>query len=226
MMRRVVLSLRSASVAALALVPFFAGCTTARRTTGVIVDHHVGMVRDAADVMSGAAEEREKRFGELLDKLNQDRESLKSETEVGALARHLRQHVEIQDEVIAALMARSHKGHHNCCRARQANERDEESGAPEATGDISSMVWKASTAQDHERIVAYYRQEKDKLLARAAKHLELAKGYRSLAPRIDASDQAKHCEKLVRSLQDAAKEYDALAAFHEEAAAKLRQSSR
>lgn len=87
------------------------GCTTTRRATELVVDHHVGMVRGAFDIVSGAAEEREQRLASLREQMEANRAALDVEQDQGRAVQLLKEHVALQDEMIAELLHGS-GGHH------------------------------------------------------------------------------------------------------------------
>jgi len=196
------------------------------------------MVRGAADILSGTAEEREKRLSELLAKRDGGRERLEAESDPGRLAELLREHVAIQDDIIAELMASGHQRHHGGCPHHQA---EKDSGCPHhragaghyeapkdaggekkgGTSDISALVRKASTAADHRKIADYYLEEAKKLRLRAAQHGALAERYRALAPAMDAREEARYCEELMGSLTESARLFDELALWHQKLATRL-----
>lgn len=219
----------------------FGGCATARRTTDLVVEHHVGMVRGAADIISGAGEEREKRLSKLLEERDKSREHLQAESDPARLAELLREHVRVQDLIIAELMAGGHAlqhrdcphhetgyrgcphheagGGHNCPHHEAGwHARGPEEG--EVTSDISALVWKASSAADHHKIANYYLREAKELRLRAAQHRALAERYLGLAPTIDAREQAGHCDELAASFAESAKRFEELASYHRKIAAR------
>ncbi len=209
-----------------ALASALPGCATAGRTTDLVVEHHVGMVRGAVDIISGAAQQREKRLSELLDERDKSRERLQAESDPARLAERLREHVAIQDEIITELMAGGHGGHHGTCphhkEGHHHGEAAREAQPPKeaVTSDISALVWKASSAADHRKIADYYLREAKELRLRAAQHRALADRYRGLAETIDATEQAEHCEDLAASFAESAKRFDELAAYHRKIAAR------
>lgn len=97
-------------VSALSLAAVLGACTTTKRAAQIVVDHHVGMVRGAYDVVSGKAEEREQRRATLEADLEQSRTALALEPDPVRRLELLEQHVALQDELIAEL-GQSH-GHH------------------------------------------------------------------------------------------------------------------
>lgn len=87
------------------------GCTTARRAGKLVVDHHVGMARGAVEVLTGEAEERERKIAGLQAELASSRERLQGEQDPEQLVESLRRHVLLQDELLGLLL-RSHHEHH------------------------------------------------------------------------------------------------------------------
>jgi hypothetical protein len=82
----------------------FAACTTTERAARLVIDHHVGMAQGAMDIMSGKAEEREQRVEKLQADLDSNRVALNAEQDQGRLVELLKQHVVLQDALVAELM--------------------------------------------------------------------------------------------------------------------------
>ncbi len=89
------------------------GCTTTKRTAQLVVDHHVGMVRGAVDIVTGEAEAREKRLAQLRTKLEESRAALSAEQDPQRSLELLKQHIVLQDALIAELLHA--QGHHHGC---------------------------------------------------------------------------------------------------------------
>ena len=87
------------------------GCTTTKRDVDLVVDHHVGMARGAIDIMSGEAEAREQRVAKLRADLEASQTALAAEQDQGRLIELLKQHVALQDALIADLL-QGHGHHH------------------------------------------------------------------------------------------------------------------
>lgn len=86
------------------LVPvWLAGCATTERAVRLVVDHHVGMARGAMDVLSGEAEAREQRVARLQADLSANRTALAAEQDQNRVLELLKQHVSLQDALIAEL---------------------------------------------------------------------------------------------------------------------------
>lgn len=95
----------------LALVLALGACTTTKRTAQLVIDHHVGMARGAWDIVSGKAEEREQRMAKLQVDLEQSRTALATETDPSSQLELLKQHVVLQDALIAELLQQGHAHH-------------------------------------------------------------------------------------------------------------------
>jgi hypothetical protein len=86
------------------LIPvWLAGCATTERAVRLVVDHHVGMARGAMDVLSGEAEAREQRIAKLQVALSATRTALAAEQDQNRMLELLKQHVSLQDALIAEL---------------------------------------------------------------------------------------------------------------------------
>ncbi len=94
----------------LAVLAALSSCTTARRAAGLVIDHHVGMARQAVEVVSGKAEEREKRIAALRSQLEASRAAIASEEDPQRLIARLKEHVVLQDALLAELSG-GHHGH-------------------------------------------------------------------------------------------------------------------
>jgi hypothetical protein len=86
-------------------------------------------------------------------------------------------------------------------------------------------VEKASTPADHEALAAQYDQEATEDREEAAKHRAMADTYGSGVTYGKVAHSGKgamklHCQRLAEHYEAAAKEADALAAFHRELAGK------
>lgn len=91
----------------------WSGCTTTERAARMVVDHHIGMVQGAVDIMNGEAEAREQRVAKLQADLERSRAALTAEQDQTQLVELLRQHLVLQDALVAELMQGhgAHGGH-------------------------------------------------------------------------------------------------------------------
>ena len=91
--------------------------------------------------------------------------------------------------------------------------------------EVTQLLQKASTPQDHARLASHYEAKAKKFEAEAAEHADMAKMYRarptaSESKRPMAPDTAAHCDFIAESLGKAAKEAHLLATAHERVAVK------
>lgn len=93
-------------------------CTTTKRVSQLVIDHHVGMVRGAVDVVTGKAEERAERIAKLRADLEASRAALAAEEDPARVLDLLKAHVQIQDALLAELL-HGHRGmgHHHTSAA-------------------------------------------------------------------------------------------------------------
>lgn len=96
----------------IALAVALGACTTTKRAAQLVVDHHVGMARGALDIVSGKAEEREQRVAKLRADLDASGSALAAEQEQARLVELLKQHVALQDALVAELL-QAHGHHHD-----------------------------------------------------------------------------------------------------------------
>ena len=86
--------------------------------------------------------------------------------------------------------------------------------------ELKAAITNAKTAQDHQRIAAYYQKEGDRMLAEAKEHDELAvlygKSPNPLAIRVGKN--AEHCKYFAEAARKAAQESQEMAKFHQEMA--------
>ena len=86
--------------------------------------------------------------------------------------------------------------------------------------ELKAAITTAKTAQDHQRIAAYYQKETDRMLAEAKEHDDLAvlygKSPNPLAIRVGKS--AEHCKYFAEAARKAAQESQEMAKFHQEMA--------
>ncbi len=112
---------------ALLAVPMaLSGCTTAKRAAHLVVDHHVGMAQGAADIMSGEAEAREQRLAKLRADLEASQSALALEQDQGRLVELLKQHVALQDALVAEILP-VHGGHGHQCGGHQQGHAESQS---------------------------------------------------------------------------------------------------
>jgi len=116
-------------VGAVLLLAGAAGCTTARRASYLVVDHHLGMVHGAMDIMSGEAEARDERIGKLRSDLEASRAALATEQDQDRAIELLSQHVALQDALLAEMLG-SH-GQHGCGGHKRGEHAESEQGEPE-----------------------------------------------------------------------------------------------
>ncbi len=85
--------------------------------------------------------------------------------------------------------------------------------------DMEKMISTAKTAADHEAIAAQYDREAAAARAEAAGHRRMAESYKKVGGAVIAKLHLDaHCEKLAKSYDEAAMEYDALAKAEREMA--------
>lgn len=121
------------SIAVMAPVVFaatFAACATTQRAAQLVVDHHVGMVRGAYDVLTGEAEGREQRRAQLQAELDASLNALATAEDQGQIVDLLRGHVVLQDKLIEELLQQGHGSHHG--GHQQAQVEQNEDGTPSA----------------------------------------------------------------------------------------------
>jgi hypothetical protein len=87
--------------------------------------------------------------------------------------------------------------------------------------ELTALLEKATTPQDHARLAGHYEAKAKKYEAEAAEHADMAKMYRarptaSESKRPMAPDTAAHCDYIAESLSKAAKEAHLLATSHEQ----------
>ena len=99
-------------VSALVFSLVLGACTTTRRAARLVVDHHVGMARGAMDILSGAAEAREQRVTKLSEELEASRQAIAEEQDQERLVNLLRQHLTLQDALLAELLPAQHHHQH------------------------------------------------------------------------------------------------------------------
>lgn len=90
---------------------------------------------------------------------------------------------------------------------------------------LQTLIEKASTPADHNKLAHYYSLQADKFEAEAKEHADMAKMYRARPGISDmkrpmSPDTAGHCETLAENLHKAATEARALSAAHAEMAKK------
>ena len=85
---------------------------------------------------------------------------------------------------------------------------------------VKALITSAKTADDHQKLAAYYRGEADRLEAEAKDHDELAAAYRSQQDAMGikhpmSGKTASHCDYFAKSVRQAAKAARQLASEHE-----------
>lgn len=91
--------------------------------------------------------------------------------------------------------------------------------------DMKALVAAAKTPEDHRKLAAHYREEAARLKAEAKDHAEMAVLYaKNPDPRAAKNPYAyktqAHCSYVSKRYEEAARRTEALAAVHEEMAAK------
>lgn len=88
--------------------------------------------------------------------------------------------------------------------------------------DVPAAVASAKTAEDHQRLAAYFENKAKRYTTEAAEHASLARGYeRGFGGRADkGASAAAHCRGLEREFQAAAADARALAQLHREFAVR------
>ena len=115
--------------ATLAVVATLGACTTTKRAAQLVIDHHVGMVRGGWDIVSGKAEEREQRMAKLQADIAQSQTELASESDPTRQLELLKQHVALQDALIAELLEQGHS-HHGGGHQQAKTENGDEQPTP------------------------------------------------------------------------------------------------
>ena len=87
--------------------------------------------------------------------------------------------------------------------------------------EMHDLAAKASTAADHRAIEEYFESIEKEYNAAADEHATMAQAYRA-APNRRGGDPAAHCDRLVRSSREAAKEAGEAAREHRRAAEAAR----
>ena len=112
-------------IVAVTTVLALGGCTTTKRAAQLVIDHHVGMAQGAIDIMTGKAEEREQRVASLRRELGDNATALAAESDQSRQLELLKQHVVLQDALIAELM-QGHGGHGGGHQQASAESKDEQ----------------------------------------------------------------------------------------------------
>ena len=105
------------------------GCATSKRAAQLVVDHHLGMARGALDIINGEAEAREQRVAKLRAEIDANGAALAAEQDRDRLVDLLRQHVALQDALVAELL-QGH-GHHGSHQQAQADTSTEQTTSHE-----------------------------------------------------------------------------------------------
>lgn len=99
------------------------GCATSQRAAQLVVDHHIGMARGALDIINGEAEAREQRVARLRAEIDANRTELAAEQDRDRLVDLLKQHVTLQDALVAELLQGiGHHGGHQQAQADTSTE--------------------------------------------------------------------------------------------------------
>jgi hypothetical protein len=84
--------------------------------------------------------------------------------------------------------------------------------------EITQRIEAARTPADHQSLATYYTQEAAKARDKVLEHRRMGASYKTMASVSRDSGMYNHCNSLVKSSEDMAKEYDALAASHRQLA--------
>src|SRR5579863_2245245 len=90
--------------------------------------------------------------------------------------------------------------------------------------DVHHLIKAAKTAEDHQKLATYYRQEAKRFEEDRAEHLQMAKDYAEnpMSHRFTKwPDPAMHCRELIALYGQQAKEATALAEYHEGMASEV-----
>jgi type III secretory pathway component EscR len=80
---------------------------------------------------------------------------------------------------------------------------------------VAELTATAKTAADHEALAAYYQEEAKEASAEAKFHENMLRRWSGPAPGKQSFNAMKpHCERLIKSYQEAAESYEALAKLH------------
>jgi len=104
-------------------------CATSKRAAQLVVDHHVGMARSALDIISGEAEMREQRVARLRAEIDANSTALAAEQDRDRLVDLLKQHVALQDALLAELLQGN--GHHGGHQQAQVDTSTEQTNPHE-----------------------------------------------------------------------------------------------
>lgn len=96
--------------------------------------------------------------------------------------------------------------------------------------DIPNAIENAETPADHEALATYFDGEAKAAREMAERHRRMGERYRNLRKPAGLKGvraplertMPRHCEKLVASYEAAAKDYEAMAAAHREAASEIK----
>jgi hypothetical protein len=87
------------------------------------------------------------------------------------------------------------------------------------THDMDTMIQSATTKADHEALATHYEQEAQALQAKAADHRRMAQAYfKSGGYAVTKTNLTQHCDALVTTYQEAARENLELAKQHRQLA--------
>lgn len=97
--------------------------------------------------------------------------------------------------------------------------------APLSHREVKKLIETATTRSDHLRIAAYYQTEARKLHIEAAEHADLESAYANgsrYSPKQYPSAY-DHCKGFAQSMEQAAKDADALSTAHKDIAGQMKQ---
>lgn len=83
---------------------------------------------------------------------------------------------------------------------------------------IEQLITEAKTPADHEAIAKYYDQEAQAAHKKHQEHLQLKSSYGKTPHLASKTGLPQHCEQIATSYDKIAKEYEALAKVHRDAA--------
>lgn len=79
---------------------------------------------------------------------------------------------------------------------------------------VSTSIANAKTAADHEAIAQYFEGQAARARKDAEAHREMLKAYERFGTGKEQMNHASHCKDAIRSFENLAKDYDALAKEH------------
>lgn len=93
----------------------------------LVAEHHVGMARGTVDIINGEAAATEKRVAKLQRKLLESRATLAAEQDPQRSLELLKQHVALQDALLAELL-QAHGHHHGSQHGNSGDSTEDEGG--------------------------------------------------------------------------------------------------